>query len=72
MGQGIGKDVNRTGDLNMFLISSSVKPDQTTEKDDVESEFDRAVTRFEFEAAQLSRGFRSALFVQRFKARKNH
>jgi hypothetical protein len=56
----------------MFLISSSVKPDQTTEKDDVESEFDRAVTRFEFEAAQLSRGFRSALFVQRFKARKNH
>lgn len=54
--------------MNRLLKNST--PDETNQlfNDDAPLDFTSCLTRFEAEAVTLGRGFRTALFIQQFKA----
>jgi hypothetical protein len=54
----------------MSTLSEDSTLDEASEllNDDAQLDFTSCLTRFEAEAATLGRGFRTALFVQQFKA----
>lgn len=54
--------------MNTLLEDSTLDEDNELFSDNAQLDFSSCVTRFEAEAATLGRGFRTALFVQQFKA----
>ncbi|MGE6385239.1 hypothetical protein ACQKEN_06150 [Pseudomonas sp. NPDC078416] len=54
--------------MNTLLEDSALDEASVLLNDDAQLDFTSCLTRFEAEAATLGRGFRTALFVQQFKA----
>lgn len=54
--------------MNTLLEDSALDEASGLLNDDAQLDFTSCLTRFEAEAATLGRGFRTALFVQQFKA----
>ncbi len=54
--------------MNTLLEDSALDEASGLLNDDAQLDFSSCLTRFEAEAATLGRGFRTALFVQQFKA----
>jgi hypothetical protein len=54
--------------MNKLLEDSTLNEAGELFNDNAQSDFTSCLTRFEAEAATLGRGFRTALFVQQFKA----